>query len=163
MSDPVHARLVALLEQELEAVEELHYRHHVCLLLLGVGDATYLGVALDDLTSAEEALARLDLLRAAAVAELGARWDLDPTTVRLADLVARADETTGPPLVSLGDRLRSATAELAETRATAMVLAAEHATELGRRRSELEAGPPSTYDGSGRARRPALGTTSRTG
>lgn len=149
----MHARVVTLLERELVAIEELHYRHHVCLLLLGIGDATYLGVALDDLTAAEDELARIDLLRAAAVAELGARWDLDPTSVRLADLVGRADETTRPPLEELGERLRAATAELTETRAMAMVLAAEHATELGRRREQIEAGPAVTYDRAGRGRR----------
>lgn len=153
MTDAVHARVVTFLERELSAINELHYRHHVCLLLLGIGDATYLGVALDDLTAAEDELAQIDLLRAAAVAELGARWDLDPTSVRLSDLIDRADETTRPPLEQLAARLRAATEELAHTRATAMVLAAEHASELDRRRAAVEAGPATTYDRSGRGQR----------
>ncbi len=159
MSDPVYQRVLATLTTELEILDELHYRHHVCLLLLGIGDATYLGVALDDLARAEDELARVDLLRAAAVAELALRWDLDPEAARLSDLIARADETTTPPLVELRDRLHLATRELSETRELVTSLAGHHLEEVRNRREHVEQGPAVSYDRSGRSVRPSGGTT----
>ena len=161
MTDPVFGRVVSTLTTELELVEELHYRHHVCLLLLSIGDATYLGVALDDLSRAEEELARIDLVRAAAVAELAVRWDLDPGSARLSDLIARADESSAPPLVELRDRLTTATGELTETRGLVMMLAGDHLGEVQRRRASVEQGPALGYDGAGRSRRTSAGTTQR--
>ena len=159
MTDPVYQRVLSTLTTELEIIDELHYRHHVCLLLLGIGDATYLGVALDDLARAEDELARIDLLRAAAVAELALRWDVDPESARLSDLIARADETTAPPLAELRDRLRVATTELAETRELVTSLAGHHLDEVRDRRVAVERGPAVSYDSAGRSVRPVEGTT----
>ena len=159
MTDPVYQRVLSTLSTEVDLLEELHYRHHVCLLLLGIGDATYLGVALDDLARAEDELARVDLLRAAAVAELALRWDVDPESARLTDLIARADETTGPPLSELRDRLRAATTEVAQTRELVTSLAGHHLVEVRERREAVERGPAVSYDRSGRSVREAPGTT----
>ncbi|MEO1062707.1 MAG: hypothetical protein AAFZ07_14935 [Actinomycetota bacterium] len=159
MTDPAYQRVISTLTTELELVDELHYRHHVCLLLLGIGDSTYLGVALDDLAAAEEELSRIDLLRAAAVGELAVRWDLDPAAARLSDLIARADETTAPPLTELRTRLRSSTAELAETRELVTSLAGEHLGAVRERREAVERGPADSYDRSGRSLRSVRGTT----
>lgn len=159
MTDPVYQRVVSTLTTELELIDQLHYRHHVCLLLLGIGDATYLGVALDDVASVEDELARIDLLRAAAVAELALRWDVDPESARLTDLIARADETTAAPLEQLRDRLRVATVELAETRELVMSLAGHHLDEVSNRREAIEQGPATSYDRAGRSQRSVPGTT----
>lgn len=159
MSDPVYQRVVSTLTTELELLDELHYRHHVCLLLLGIGDSTYLGVALDDLAAAEDELSRIDLLRAAAVAELAVRWDLDPGTARLSDLIARADETTAPPLTELRTRLRTATDEVAETRELVTTLAGHHLGAVRTRRESVEQGPAESYDRSGRSLRSVAATT----
>lgn len=158
MSDPVYQRVLSTLTSELGILDELHYRHHVCLLLLGIGDATYLGVALDDLARAEDELSQIDLLRAAAVAELALRWDLDPQA-RLSDLIARADETTGPPLIELRERLGAVTAELAETRELVTSLAGHHLGEVRARREHVELGPATSYDSAGRSVQAVGGTT----
>ena len=155
MSDPVYQRVVSTLTEEADLLDELHYRHHVCLLLLGIGDATYLGVALAALASAEDQLARVGLLRAAAVAELALRWDLEPGSARLRDLIARADETTGPALERLSERLRAATVDLAATRELVTALTGAHLDEVRRRRDDGEQGPAEGYDRAGRAFRSA--------
>lgn len=87
------ARLVDILARQRAALETLAYRNHVCCLLLGSGGGHSLDLAVDDLVDAEDEVAGLDVLRAAASADLAARLGLDPATHRLRDLVdALGDE-----------------------------------------------------------------------
>lgn len=120
--DGAVARLLVILVREIEAVSNLAYRQHVCLLLLGAASINTLDTAVDDLVDAEDELASLEVLRSAASADLAVRLGIDPASHRLRDLTEALGDD-GAELSQRADELRSLTAELQESRALATDLA----------------------------------------
>lgn len=120
--DGAVARLLTVLHREVDAVANLAYRQHVCLLLLGAASINTLDTAVDDLVDAEDELAALEVLRSAASADLAVRLGLDPATHRLRDLTdALGDD--GHELARRAEELRTLTADLHAGRALATDLA----------------------------------------
>jgi hypothetical protein len=127
----VFERLAAVLDQELDALRRLLYRMKVCTLHLAGGDARFLARAVDDLDTAQDALALLELSRAAAVADAAAAVGLDEETCTLRALVEHAPSdlllvfegfrNKGAALVAEIEDLRGLSEQVA-TRAVALVI-----------------------------------------
>ncbi len=157
--DAALGRLVSHLTAQLDVLDEVEYRHHVCLLLLGASSPQHLAGALDDLLDAEERLGREELVRIAAVADLAARWDLDPVEARLGDIIGRADPDDRPHLEALGAELRSRTDEIVRARGLVAELAGRQAEVVHARLDGVLTGPSTGYDATGVATRIPTSTT----
>jgi hypothetical protein len=128
---PVFERLAAVLDQELAALRRLLYRMKVCTLHLAGGDARFLARAVDDLDTAQESLALLELSRAAAVADAAAAVGIAEDACTLGALVAHAPSdlqlvfegfrNKGAALVTEIEDLRGLSEQVA-TRAVALVI-----------------------------------------
>jgi hypothetical protein len=127
----VFERLAAVLDQELGALRRLLYRMKVCTLHLAGGDARFLARAVDDLDTAQESLALLELSRAAAVADAAAALAIAEDECTLRALVERAPSdlqlvfegfrNKGAALVGEIEDLRGLSEQVA-TRAVALVI-----------------------------------------
>jgi hypothetical protein len=157
---PVFERLAAVLDQELGALRRLLYRMKVCTLHLAGGDARFLARAVDDLETAQESLALIELSRAAAAADVAAALGMADDECTLAELASRAPSDL--LVVFEGFRNKGATLmhEIEDLRGLSEQVATR-AVALGIDRIERVANSTLALTYGDAAVRPALATTGR--
>ena len=124
--------LYQLLHRQTMAVETLEGRLRALELVIAADERRFVAVALDELESASEQLAALELTRSLALTTAGMSPDVSARDL-LASIPDEADRTL---LAGVIDRLRQATVRLEDARERARVVVGRSAAEL---RSRIDA------------------------
>ena len=121
--------LVSSLAAEASALEEVRRRAVILYLAVRAGEQRYVPAASTELDEACDDLATASLVRAVAVEECADTFGLS-SEVTLRELEEGCPDCRTPQIRELGDRLRSAAAELEEVRAATAAVVEESQAQV---------------------------------
>ncbi len=129
--------LVSALAAEADALEEVRRRAVILYLAVRAGEQRYVPAAGAELEDACDDLAAASLVRAVALEECAEAFGLPPEAT-LRELEEGCRDCRGPQVRELGDRLRSAAAELADVRAATEAVVGESQAKVHAALARLE-------------------------